>query len=414
MSAPRLSWSAAAYAAAAIGLRFAALAVFTFIAPRSTLAVVLWATAVSQLAARVVDAGLPSLLRIASYHRLAQRAVAAWQVWLVYAMFIGLGAAGVITLFKTATWSISATVPSWMMALHCTSVALNNMVLQLQFSAERSVGIAWTLLAPPLLPLLIGASTLAVYGNGFSAADRLFLAYVAGDLALTLGSFVALLRGRFGHMRSPRLRLLWRVLRRPGILRFIGAAWFAGLVKTMGQKTERLFAVALLSADAYIAVSYVLAARDALANVSGLSLYRRFNAVLRGQEVVDGARLQTWTWPVLGIASIGATALWAALAAGLEYIPVRPFESAAALMAILVAGVIPFLHVNLVAQMSTALRTQRVNLACQVSMVLSMCIGQALAWSSGWVPFIGTGPFLAASVVGLLAARWSRVRPSGL
>jgi TctA family transporter len=73
------------------------------------------------------------------------------------------------------------------------------------------------------------------------------------------------------------------------------------------------------------------------------------------------------------------------------------------------AGIVPFLHVNLLASMSIATGTQRVNLACQITMVFSMIVCQMIAWSSGWNAFIGAGPFVAACIVGLLAPRWMRL-----
>ncbi|MEN9760300.1 MAG: hypothetical protein RI906_126 [Pseudomonadota bacterium] len=409
MSSPSLSWLAPTFAALAIGLRFAALALFTVAAPLATLATVLWATTVSQLVARFIDAGLPSLLRVAGHRRSVRRAIASWRVWLAYAVITGVGALCAISLIRFAPWGSNINVPLWMATMYCVSVALNNIVLQLQFSADNSVGLGLTMLVPPLLPLMVGGSVLLADRSGLAAPGHLFVIYVAGDLTLTVGSLIALLRGRFGHKRSLRLRLLWRAIRWRNVLRFLGGAWFAGLIKTLSQKSERLFAVALLSAEAYVAANYLLAARDALANLSGLSLYRYFNSVLRGQDDVVGARLQSWTWPMLGISAIGAAALWGTLVVSLPLIPLRLFDSAAPLLAVMAAGIVPFLHVNLLASMSIATGTQRVNLACQITMVFSMIVCQMIAWSSGWNAFIGAGPFVAACIVGLLAPRWMRL-----
>jgi len=364
---------------------------------------------VSQLVARFIDAGLPSFLRVAGHRRSVRRAIASWRVWLAYTVITGAGALSAIALIRVAPWGSNIIVPLWMAAMYCVSVALNNIALQLQFNADNRIGLGLTMLAPPLLPLLVGGSVLLADRNGLAEPDRLFLIYVAGDLMLTVGSLVALLKGRLGHNRSLRVRLLWRSIRWRKVLHFLSGAWFAGLIKTLGQKSERLFAVVLLSADEYVAVNYLLAARDALANLSGLSLYRHFNSVLRGQDDVVGVRLQSWTWPMLGISVVSAAALWGILAASLPLIPLSSFDSALPLLAVMAAGILPFLHVNLLASMSIANLTQRVNLACQITMVLSMSVCQVLAWSSDWITFIGAGPFVAASIVGLLAPRWSRL-----
>lgn len=409
MSLPNISWLAPTFAASAIGLRLAALALFTATAPLTTLATVLWATTVSQLVARFIDVGLPSLLRIAGHRKLVRRAISSWRVWLAFTVVSGVGALCAISLIRTAPWSSNINVPLWMAAMYCVSIAFNNVILQLHFNADRSLGLGLTMLVPPLLPLLIGASVLISDKNGLAAPDQLFLVYVAGDFALTVGSLIVLLRKQFWHTRSLRLRLLWRSIRLQNVLNFISGAWFSGLIKTIGQKSERLFAVALLSSEAYIIVSYVLASRDALTNISGLSLYRHFNSVLRGQDDVVGSRLQSWTWPMLTMSAIGATVLWATLVAALPLIPLRSFGFSAPLLAVMTFGIIPFLHVNLLASMSIATGGQRVNLASQVTMVLSMGVCQLLAWLSGWIAFIGAGPFVAAFIIGLLAPRWTRI-----
>ncbi len=409
MSSPNLSWRTPIFAASAIGLRFAALALFTVAAPLATLATVLWATTVSQLVARLIDAGLPSLIRNAGHRNSIRRALTSWRVWLAYTVFTSVGAVCAISLIRIAPWSDNINVPLWMAVMYCVSVALNSVILQLQFSADRSLGLGLTLLVPPLLPLLVGCGVLIIDKNGLAAPGNLFFVYVAGDLALSFGSLISLLMGRFGHTRSLRWRLLWHSIRWRIVLRFLSGAWFAGLIKTLGQKSERLSAVAILSSEAYIAVNYLLAVRDALANLAGLSLYRHFNSVLRGKDDMVGVRLQSWTWPLLGISAIGAALLWGILVAILPLIPLHSFNFPALLLALLAAGIVPFLHVNLLASMSIASGGQRVNLASQIILVLSMSVCQVLAWSSGWIAFIGAGSFVAASIGGLLVPRWSRL-----
>lgn len=407
MTSPGLSWVAPTLAALAIGIRFATLALFTAAAPVATLAAVLWATTVSQLVARFIDGGVPSLLRVAGHRRSVQRAIASWWVWLAYAFVSGVGAVCAISLLRFALEGSNVSVPLWAAVIYCVSVALNNIVLQVQFSADNGLGLVLTMLVPPLLPLIIGGGVLLADRSGLDGPGHLFLIYVAGDFMLTAGSLITLLKGRFGRARSLRLRLLWRVIRICNVVQFLGGAWSAGLIKTLSQKSERLFAVALLSAEAYVAVNYLLAARDALANLSGLSLYRHFNAVLRGQNDVVVVRLRSWTWAILGASAIGAVALWGILVAALPLIPLRWLSSTAPLLAVMAAGIVPFLHVNLLASMSIATGTQRVNLACQITMVWSMIVCQMIALSSGWNAFIGAGAFVAACIVGLLASRWS-------
>jgi hypothetical protein len=237
--------------------------------------------------------------------------------------------------------------------------------------------------------------------NALDAANHLFLAYVSGDLVLCICSLLFLTRGQCKNAASMRFNFLWRSVKCRNISRFLIAAWLGGLVKTLGQKAERLLSIALLSAEAYVAVNYLLAIRDALANVSGLAVYRYYNRILFSKKDAITARLYVWIWPMLLLATMGIVVLWYYLSILIDHLPASPFESTAPLVAILIAAVIPFIYVNIIAQMSTAMGSQRVNLNYQIVLVISIIACQLLANLSGWTPFIGIGPFLAALIIGI-------------
>jgi hypothetical protein len=188
-------------------------------------------------------------------------------------------------------------------------------------------------------------------------------------------------------------------------LRFLIAAWSSGIVKTLGQKVERLVAVSFLSPEAYVAVNYALAMRDAIANVAGLSLYKRFNAMMTWPLAGDARDLQLEllraTWRVLFFSLTTGIACWGLASWLMPLLPIRPFESSATLVAVLVSAILPFVHVNVIGQMSTARRVQRMNLLCQLVMVAGMLLCQGAAWLSGFTPLIGLGPHIAAIVVAL-------------
>lgn len=393
---PRLGGNVSLVAALAIALRFAVLAAFTALSPASVLASVLWAATLVQLLARVLDGGLPNLLRIVLVRAVGRHAVACPAIWLAYFSYTALTSALCILPVYLIAGDRGTHIPIVVMALHCACTAVNNMYLAQQLAQERQGAIALNLISPQALPLLIVAFAALLDESLFTHTMGVYVVYAAGDVLVTVASMRAMYRNR--HLVS--MRRVFRTLRLKGTPKFLALSWSSGLVKLLNQKAERLLAFGFLSPEAYVVTSYILAMRDGISGVAEMSIYRQFNSVLRqdqgGTRDSFIAKLRIPTVVVLVVSIVGAFALWWLLPWVLTFLHESGYHLDMLSIAIMLSGVLPFIYIQTVGQISVAERSQSFNFFCQIALLCAMLVAQFTAASIGYVPVAWIGPHLAA------------------
>jgi hypothetical protein len=409
---PILGGKVSLVAGSAIALRFAVLAAFTALSPASVLASVLWAATLVQLLARIVDGGLPNLLRIVLVRAVGRHAVACPAMWVVYFSYTAVASGLLILPVYLIAGHRGTDIPILVMALHCACVAVNNMYLAQQLAQERQGAIALNLISPQALPLLIVAFAAVIDPNLFSATMPVYVIYAAGDVLVTVASMHAMYRGR--HLVS--MRRVLRALRLRGTPKFLALSWSSGLVKLVNQKAERLLAFGFLSPEAYVVTSYILAMRDGISGVAEMSIYKQFNSVLRkerhGPQDSLIAKLPAPTILVLVASILGAVALWWCLPWVLTLLHDSGYHFDVLSIAIMLSGILPFIYIQMVGQVSVAERSQSFNFFCQIALIGAMMVAQFTAASIGYVPVAWIGPHLAAVVLLVGIARFGRYAPA--
>jgi hypothetical protein len=388
-------------AVAAILLKFAVLAGFNALSPIDVFAEVLWSVTLVQVLARVIDVGLPGLLRIVLLRPIGQRAAAAPSLWGLYFGYCALTSSALIVPILLFSPDKAAQVPVLLLAFHCACVAVNNMVLLHYLAHERSQAIAWNQIAPHAVPLAIVLWE-AVWPRGlFSDPLRLYSLYTSGDILLTVISLAIIWQRRSGRRLS--MRRLFGTLRSSGTPRFLALGWCSQLVKLLNQKAERLLAFGLLSSEAYIVTNYVLAMRDGASGVAGIAMYKRFNAMLRQNNRTPErrfvGRLVMPTALLLVVTVAGALLCYAVLRWLLPFFEAYRFAYDAESLALMLTGILPFVYIQVVGQISITERSQSFNLFCQMALLGSMLLAQASAAIADWVPLAWLGPMLGIFVV---------------
>lgn len=396
----RFSARVPAIAALAIVLKFAVLAAFTALSPVTILAEVLWAVTLVQVFARVVDLGLPSLMRIVLVRPLGQCVARKPAVWFIYFTYAAL-ACGLLTLPFYYFSDSAAEIPIVLMAVHGACLALNNMVLARQLAEERPA-IAWNQLVPHVLPLAVVAIEATWSRNLFHDTMHVYGFYAAGDFLIAVVSLYGAYKLR--GLRTAPIRRLFRTLKSAGTPRFLALSWCSQLAKLFSQKAERLLAFGFLSAEAYLVASYVLAIRDGISGVAGMAMYKQFNHVLRKQwrRASDPIASRLF-WPTLIMvvtAAAAAVVLWQILPSLLQFIPAYRFDGDDISIAIMTAAIIPFIYLQLVGQISVAERSQSFNFFCQSASLLCMLAAQgSVAYFGADIAVAWIGPFLATMVI---------------
>jgi hypothetical protein len=398
-------------AALAIVLRFAVLAAFTALSPVTILADVLWAVTLVQVLARVVDLGLPSLMRIVLLRRVGRRTAESPVMWFIYFTYCA-GACAVLTLPVYLLSDSRADVPIVLMTLHGACLALNNMVLARQLAQDRPA-IAWNQLVPHVLPLLVVGVEALWSRQLFEDTTHVYAFYAAGDFLLAGVSLWAAYRLR--GLRTAPIRRLFKTLKTSGTPRFLALSWCSQLVKLFNQKTERLLAIGFLSAEAYVVTSYILAMRDGISGVAGMAMYKQFNQVLRRhwRRATDpiASRLFVPTLLMLVTSVLTAVALWWMLPSVLRFLPAYRFDSDALSIALMLAGIVPFIYIQIIGQISVAERSQNFNFFCQAASLVCMLLAQLTGAYLGAIPLAWVGPFLASVVILFKVAALSKTQP---